>query len=66
MKRTSFLTGMTFSLALSLAAPAHAQLDLFSKEQRVEFTPQWHGDRFPDGTAEFAGFGAGATEECYR
>ncbi|MGA7299979.1 MAG: RraA family protein, partial [Candidatus Sulfotelmatobacter sp.] len=49
MKRTSFLTGMTFSLALSLAAPAHAQLDLFSKEQRVEFTPQWHGDRFPDG-----------------
>ncbi|MGA8200101.1 MAG: RraA family protein, partial [Candidatus Sulfotelmatobacter sp.] len=28
---------------------AHAQLDLFSKEQRVEFTPQWHGDRFPDG-----------------
>jgi regulator of RNase E activity RraA len=40
---------MTFSLALSLAAPAHAQLDLFSKEQRVEFTPQWHGDRFPDG-----------------
>ncbi len=49
MKRTSFLTGMTFSLALSLAVPAHAQLDLFSKEQRVEFTPQWHGDRFPDG-----------------
>ncbi|MFZ0537152.1 MAG: RraA family protein [Candidatus Sulfotelmatobacter sp.] len=49
MKRTSFLTGMTFSLALSLAALAHAQLDLFSKEQRVEFTPQWHGDRFPDG-----------------
>ena len=49
MKRTSFLTGMTFCLALSLAAPAHAQLDLFSKEQRVEFTPQWHGDRFPDG-----------------
>ena len=49
MKRTSFLTGMTFSLALSLAVPAHAQLDFFSKEQRVEFTPQWHGDRFPDG-----------------
>jgi regulator of RNase E activity RraA len=28
---------------------AYAQLDLFSREQRVEFTPDWHGDRFPDG-----------------
>jgi len=26
-----------------------AQLDLFSKEQRIEFTPDWHGERFPDG-----------------
>jgi regulator of RNase E activity RraA len=33
----------------SLAAPASAQLDLFSTEQRIEFTSQWHGDRFPDG-----------------
>jgi 4-hydroxy-4-methyl-2-oxoglutarate aldolase len=29
--------------------PAHSQLDLFSKEQRIEFTPEWHGQRFPDG-----------------
>ena len=36
--------------ALSLAVTnAYAQLDLFSREQRVEFTPDWHGDRFPDG-----------------
>lgn len=34
---------------LALAIPGNAQLDLFSKEQRVEFTPDWHGDRFPDG-----------------
>jgi 4-hydroxy-4-methyl-2-oxoglutarate aldolase len=29
--------------------PLYAQLDLFSREQRIEFTPEWHGDRFPDG-----------------
>jgi 4-hydroxy-4-methyl-2-oxoglutarate aldolase len=34
---------------LALATPAYAQLDLFSREQRIEFTPDWHGDRFPDG-----------------
>jgi 4-hydroxy-4-methyl-2-oxoglutarate aldolase len=36
-------------LILALALPAQAQLDLFSKEQRIEFTPAWQGDRFPDG-----------------
>jgi 4-hydroxy-4-methyl-2-oxoglutarate aldolase len=35
---TAFLTGSL-----------QAQLDLFSPQQRVEFTPEWHGDRFPDG-----------------
>ncbi len=34
---------------LALAIPGNAQLDLFSKEQRIEFTPDWHGERFPDG-----------------
>ena len=34
---------------LGLASPGFAQLDLFSKEQRIEFTPDWRGDRFPDG-----------------
>ncbi|MGD0757611.1 MAG: RraA family protein [Candidatus Sulfotelmatobacter sp.] len=33
----------------ALATPGYAQLDLFSTEQRIEFTPDWHGDRFPDG-----------------
>ena len=37
------------AVALALAAPTMAQLDLFSKEQRIEFTAAWHGDRFPDG-----------------
>ncbi|MFZ0735277.1 MAG: RraA family protein [Candidatus Sulfotelmatobacter sp.] len=37
-----------FSL-LFFTVPLHAQLDLFSKAQRIEFTPEWHGDRFPDG-----------------
>jgi 4-hydroxy-4-methyl-2-oxoglutarate aldolase len=49
MNKAVVLSAMMIGLALSLAVPARAQLDLFSKEQRVEFTPQWHGDRFPDG-----------------
>jgi regulator of RNase E activity RraA len=51
MNKAVFFAGLTICLLLPLAAPvpAHAQLDLFSKEQRVEFTPEWHGDRFPDG-----------------
>ena len=39
---------------LTLCACAHAQLDLFSKEQRIEFTPDWHGERFPDGRPKVA------------
>lgn len=40
--------------AISTVTPTFAQLDLFSKEQRVEFTPQWHGERFPDGRPKVA------------
>jgi 4-hydroxy-4-methyl-2-oxoglutarate aldolase len=36
-------------IALALPIDVSAQLDLFSKEQRIEFTPEWHGDRFADG-----------------
>ncbi|HTS11217.1 MAG TPA: hypothetical protein VMH00_03790 [Candidatus Limnocylindrales bacterium] len=46
----------TFRFAIILAAAAtifparsFAQLNLFSPEQRIAFTPDWHGDRFPDG-----------------
>jgi regulator of RNase E activity RraA len=43
--------GCVVFLLIALALPIHAaaQLDLFSKEQRIEFTPEWHGDRFADG-----------------
>ena len=40
-----------FVLTASLvgAVPSFAQLGLFSPEQRIQFTPDWKGDRFPDG-----------------
>lgn len=49
MNKTSFLAALITSLVLPLMTPARAQLDLFSTEQRIEFTPDWHGDRFSDG-----------------
>jgi 4-hydroxy-4-methyl-2-oxoglutarate aldolase len=49
MIRSAYLVGIATWLTVPLILPAHAQLDLFSKEQRVEFTPEWHGERFPDG-----------------
>ncbi len=36
-------------LLLALASAAHAQLGLFSNEQRLAITSQWTGERFPDG-----------------
>jgi 4-hydroxy-4-methyl-2-oxoglutarate aldolase len=49
MNKAAFFAAPIIFLVLPFARPARAQLDLFSKEQRVEFTPEWHGDRFPDG-----------------
>lgn len=37
------------ALLLACAIPARAQLGLFSADQRIAFTPDWHGERFPDG-----------------
>ena len=34
---------------MSVVPCAHAQLGLFSKEQRIDFTREWKGERFPDG-----------------
>jgi 4-hydroxy-4-methyl-2-oxoglutarate aldolase len=56
MNKITFLAALVGCLAMSLTAPANAQLDLFSKEQRIEFTPDWHGDRFPDGRPNVANF----------
>jgi 4-hydroxy-4-methyl-2-oxoglutarate aldolase len=44
-----FRAAILLAALLTTAAPVSAQLDLFSKEQRIEFTPAWQGDRFPDG-----------------
>ncbi|MGH9688895.1 MAG: RraA family protein [Candidatus Acidiferrales bacterium] len=36
-------------LVFGFSAAATAQLGMFSKQQIIEFTPDWHGPRFPDG-----------------
>lgn len=36
-------------IGLTLVAPVYAQLGMFSKEQRIELTREWKGERFPDG-----------------
>ncbi len=40
---------VALSMVCSVALPVRAQLGMFSKEQRVEFTREWKGERFPDG-----------------
>ena len=47
MKRVSGLA--LFFFLSSWAIQAHAQLGLFSPEQRIAFSPQWQGERFSDG-----------------
>jgi 4-hydroxy-4-methyl-2-oxoglutarate aldolase len=53
MKTTTFLPRILFVL-FALTACGYGQLDLFSRQQRVEFTPQWSGERFPDGRPKVA------------
>jgi 4-hydroxy-4-methyl-2-oxoglutarate aldolase len=40
---------LIFFGTLPFSSSLQGQLDLFSSRQRVEFTPEWHGERFPDG-----------------
>jgi len=47
--RSICFTAATLAATILLAISGHAQLGLFSPEQRIAFTPDWHGDRFPDG-----------------
>ncbi|MGE5126653.1 MAG: RraA family protein [Betaproteobacteria bacterium] len=42
-------TAAAAALALALAPSAHAQLGLFSREQRIAITADWAGERFADG-----------------
>ena len=49
MRKTWTYLGLALLAALALTAPLSAQLGLFSKEQRIQFSPDWKGDRFEDG-----------------
>lgn len=49
MTKSIYSAALLLAAGLALAVPCFAQLDLFSKEQRIEFTPAWHGERFADG-----------------
>ena len=37
------------AISFACALPARAQLGLFTREQRIDFTHGWTGERFPDG-----------------
>lgn len=51
MIQKTFLVAL---LSVTLLPAAHAQLGLFSKEQRIAFSADWHGPRFPDGRPQVA------------
>ncbi len=51
MKKAVF--GVAVFVLLS-SIPGLGQLGLFSKQQRIEFTPEWHGERFADGRPKVA------------
>ena len=38
-----------WALPILAPAPAHAQLWTWTREQMIEYTPTWAGDRFADG-----------------
>jgi 4-hydroxy-4-methyl-2-oxoglutarate aldolase len=46
---TTIYAAVTLFAMLAASLQSFAQLDLFSREQRIEFTPGWQGERFPDG-----------------
>ncbi|HEU0141838.1 MAG TPA: RraA family protein [Bryobacteraceae bacterium] len=48
MKRMVPVAGLA-ALAICAAGSLYGQLGMFSKEQRIEFTREWKGERFPDG-----------------
>jgi regulator of RNase E activity RraA len=49
MKRTKAFSALVIAMALLTAAPAAAQVGVFSKENLIKYTPSWKGERFPDG-----------------
>ncbi|MCC6860508.1 MAG: RraA family protein [Bryobacterales bacterium] len=47
--RSLFPTTLALVSVLALASAARAQLGLFSREQRIDYTREWQGERFDDG-----------------
>lgn len=48
MKQKHILLMLTLCV-LGFSISSYAQLGMFSERQLIEFTPDWHGARFPDG-----------------
>ena len=50
MKRIRFKAMVGAVLAAGwMAAPGTAQPGVFSRSDLIRYTPEWHGERFPDG-----------------
>ena len=51
VQRTHRIVVFVIALVLGpmFVIPAYGQLGMFSKQQLIEFTPDWHGARFADG-----------------
>ena len=49
MMRTKALCAFAIAMISLTAAPAAAQVGIFSKEDLIKYTPSWKGERFPDG-----------------
>jgi regulator of RNase E activity RraA len=49
MKRTRTSVFLALALLLCWAGSAAGQVGLFSKDQLIEYTPEWKGERSPDG-----------------
>jgi 4-hydroxy-4-methyl-2-oxoglutarate aldolase len=47
--KLAYRLAVVAGLLAILPVRAHGQLGLFTVEQRVAFTPDWHGERFADG-----------------
>jgi 4-hydroxy-4-methyl-2-oxoglutarate aldolase len=47
--RSICFTAAALAATMFLTISGYGQLGLFSPEQRIAFTPDWHGARFPDG-----------------
>jgi 4-hydroxy-4-methyl-2-oxoglutarate aldolase len=49
MSKTFLACTLSFLALAALPSPSFAQLGLFTPEQRIQFSPDWKGERFADG-----------------